>query len=99
MKFYEQGDTPLEYLPTRQWFCRLLDVKNELVRKGEQVEWHPEFMEARISYRWTHKGSKRQDATLVLSDPERKFRDERLQADDHYQIAHGYPGNMSRVQR
>jgi len=52
VKFYEKGETPLEYLPTRQWFARLLDVKDELIRKGEQIEWHPPFMEAR--YRdWT----------------------------------------------
>jgi valyl-tRNA synthetase len=52
VKFYEQGDTPLEYLPTRQWFARLLDVKDRLLAKGEQVQWHPSFMHAR--YRdWT----------------------------------------------
>jgi len=52
VKFYEQGDTPLEYLPTRQWFARLLDLKPELLAKGEEVQWHPPFMGAR--YRdWT----------------------------------------------
>ena len=52
VKFYEKGDTPLEYLPTRQWFARLLDVKDHLLAKGEQVQWHPPFMHAR--YRdWT----------------------------------------------
>ena len=52
VKFYEKGETPLEYLPTRQWFARLLDVKDELIRKGEEIEWHPPFMQAR--YRdWT----------------------------------------------
>jgi valyl-tRNA synthetase len=52
VKFYEKGDTPLEYLPTRQWFARLLDLKSELLAKGEQIAWHPPFMHAR--YRdWT----------------------------------------------
>ncbi len=52
VKFYEQGDTPLEYLPTRQWFARLLDVKDEMLAKGEEIQWHPPFMHAR--YRdWT----------------------------------------------
>ena len=52
VKFYEQGDTPLEYLPTRQWFGRLLDLKPQLLAKGEEVQWHPPFMGAR--YRdWT----------------------------------------------
>jgi valyl-tRNA synthetase len=48
VKFYEQGDTPLEYLPTRQWFARLLDLKDELIKKGEQIAWHPPFMLARF---------------------------------------------------
>jgi valyl-tRNA synthetase len=48
VKFFEKGDTPVEYLPTRQWFARLLDLKPELLAKGEQVEWHPPFMHARF---------------------------------------------------
>ena len=52
VRYYEKGDRPLEYVPTRQWFCRLLDKKDELLRKGEEVQWHPGFMHAR--YRdWT----------------------------------------------
>jgi valyl-tRNA synthetase len=52
VKFYERGDRPLEYLPTRQWFARLLEHKEALLSKGAEVQWHPPFMEAR--YRdWT----------------------------------------------
>jgi len=52
VKFFEKGDRPLEFLPTRQWFCRLLDRKADLLAKGEAIEWHPEYMSAR--YRdWT----------------------------------------------
>jgi valyl-tRNA synthetase len=52
VKFYEKGDRPLELVPTRQWFVRLLDKQSELLAKGEQIEWHPGFMHAR--YRdWT----------------------------------------------
>jgi len=52
VKFYEKGDRPLEFIPTRQWFVRLLDKKEALLEKGEQVQWHPPFMQAR--YRdWT----------------------------------------------
>ena len=52
VKFFEKGDRPLEYLPTRQWFARLMDRKSELLAKGEAVQWHPPFMAAR--YRdWT----------------------------------------------
>ena len=52
VRYYENGDRPLEYVPTRQWFCRLLDKKAELLRKGEQVQWYPAHMLTR--YRdWT----------------------------------------------
>jgi valyl-tRNA synthetase len=52
VKFYEKGDRPLEFVQTRQWFVRLLDKKAELLEKGEQIQWHPDFMKVR--YRdWT----------------------------------------------
>ena len=52
VKYYEKGDRPLELVPTRQWFVRLLDKKDALLAKGAQIEWHPESMG--IRYRdWT----------------------------------------------
>ena len=48
VKFFEKGDRPLELLPTRQWFCRLLDRKADLIAKGEEVEWHPAHMRSRF---------------------------------------------------
>lgn len=48
VKFFEKGDRPLEFLPTRQWFCRLLDKKADLLEKGAAIEWHPAYMEARF---------------------------------------------------
>jgi valyl-tRNA synthetase len=52
VKFYEKGERPLELVPTRQWFVRLLDKKPALLAKGAQVQWHPPFMG--IRYRdWT----------------------------------------------
>jgi len=52
VKFYEKGDRPLELVPTRQWFVRLLDKKDRMLANGERIQWHPSFMHAR--YRdWT----------------------------------------------
>ena len=52
VKFYEKGENPLEILPSRQWFVRLLDKKEALLEKGSQIQWHPPHMEHR--YRdWT----------------------------------------------
>jgi valyl-tRNA synthetase len=47
VKFYEKGDRPLELIPTRQWFVRLLDHRAELIEQGDRIEWHPSFMRAR----------------------------------------------------
>jgi len=52
VRFYEKGDRPLEYVPTRQWFVRLLDKQEALLAKGREVRWHPAHMGHR--YRdWT----------------------------------------------
>jgi valyl-tRNA synthetase len=59
VKFYEKGERPLEFVPTRQWFVRLLDKKAKLLEKGAAIEWHPAFMGKRfadwtenLSYDW-----------------------------------------------
>jgi valyl-tRNA synthetase len=52
VKFFEKGDRPLEFIPTRQWFVRLLDQKEKLLELGDLINWHPHFMRHR--YRtWT----------------------------------------------
>ncbi len=52
VRFYEKGDSPLEFLPTRQWFVRLLDKKDALLAKGAEIQWHPEHMRKRYED-WT----------------------------------------------
>jgi valyl-tRNA synthetase len=52
VKFYEKGDRPVEILTTRQWFVRLVDKKEKLIQMGNQVKWHPEYMETRFK-NWT----------------------------------------------
>jgi len=52
VKFYEKGDRPLEYLSTRQWFARLVDKKEQMLAKGEEIQWHPAHMRNRYSD-WT----------------------------------------------
>jgi valyl-tRNA synthetase len=52
VKYYEKGERPLEFITTRQWFVRLLDKKDALLAKGDDIRWHPDFM--RLRYRnWT----------------------------------------------
>jgi valyl-tRNA synthetase len=52
VRFYEKGDSPLELLPTRQWFVRLLDKKEALLAKGAAIAWHPDHMRKRFED-WT----------------------------------------------
>ncbi len=52
VKFYEKGDHPLEFMTTRQWFVRLLDKKELLMAKGNQIAWHPDHMRLRY-LNWT----------------------------------------------
>ena len=52
VRFFEKGDNPLEYITSRQWFVRLLDKKDGLQQKGEEVRWRPDFMHKRYA-NWT----------------------------------------------
>jgi valyl-tRNA synthetase len=52
VKFYEKGERPLEFVPTRQWFVRLLPHKAALLAKGAELAWHPGHMRKRYED-WT----------------------------------------------
>jgi len=41
---HDKCGTAIEFLPTEQWFIRILDKKKELIKQGEKIKWHPEFM-------------------------------------------------------
>ncbi len=47
VKFYERGSRPLEFLPTRQWFVRLLVHRDALLEQGCKIAWYPSYMRAR----------------------------------------------------
>ncbi len=44
---HERCSTPVEIQVAPQWFIRLLDLKDELLERGRQLTWHPEFMRER----------------------------------------------------
>ncbi len=50
VKFYEKGDRPLEFVPTRQWFIKILEHKDALLAQGAKIEWHPSFMRTRFDH-------------------------------------------------
>ena len=47
VKFYEKGERPLEIVTSRQWFVSTLEHRDELLARGEQLKWHPDFMKHR----------------------------------------------------
>jgi valyl-tRNA synthetase len=48
VKFYEKGDVPIEFVPSRQWFVSLLDKKEALKKNGDAIRWTPEHMGKRL---------------------------------------------------
>ena len=47
IKFYEKGDRPLEIITSRQWFIRTMDVREELLARGRELQWIPDYMRVR----------------------------------------------------
>lgn len=51
VKFFEKGDKPLEIVTTRQWYLRNggrdVPLREELLRRGAELRWHPEHMRVR----------------------------------------------------
>lgn len=44
---HERCGQPIEYLTSRQWFIRIIDEKERLLKAADEINWHPEFMKYR----------------------------------------------------
>lgn len=47
VRVHERCDTAVEYIITTQWFFKQLDFKDELLKAGDEIEWHPSHMQMR----------------------------------------------------
>ncbi len=47
VKFYEKGDRPLEIITSRQWFIKTMEYREALIARGQELQWHPEYMRHR----------------------------------------------------
>jgi valyl-tRNA synthetase len=47
VKFYEKGDRPLEIITSRQWFIKTMEFREQLLERGRDLQWHPEYMRHR----------------------------------------------------
>ncbi len=54
VKFFEKGDRPLEIVTSRQWYIRNggrdEELREELLSRGEELHWVPEFMGVRYKH-------------------------------------------------
>jgi valyl-tRNA synthetase len=44
---HDKCSTEIEFLPTEQWFIRVLDKKKDFIKQGNKIKWHPLFMHKR----------------------------------------------------
>jgi len=44
---HDKCGTEIEFLPTDQWFIKILDKKKELLVQGKKINWHPKYMHKR----------------------------------------------------
>ena len=41
---YEKSGKEVEFLPTEQWFIRILDKREKLIEQGKKINWYPKHM-------------------------------------------------------
>ena len=44
---HDKCGTGIEFLPTEQWFIKILDKKDKLIAQGNKINWYPEYMHKR----------------------------------------------------
>ena len=50
---HERCGTAIEFLVTKQWFIKVLDMKKELLTAGNKMSWYPKHMKVRYD-NWTN---------------------------------------------
>ena len=44
---HERCDTEIEFVKSKQWFIKYLDLKKDFLKWGNNLKWHPKFMKNR----------------------------------------------------
>jgi len=44
---HERCGTEIEFIVSKQWFVRYLDLKEKFLAQGNKIRWHPSFMKSR----------------------------------------------------
>jgi valyl-tRNA synthetase len=46
---HERCGTPIEFINSKQWFVKYLDIKEEMIKWGDKIDWHPKYMQHRYT--------------------------------------------------
>lgn len=46
---HERCSTPIEFLSKKQWFLKVMDIKEELIARADEINWYPKFMKNRYT--------------------------------------------------
>ena len=41
---HDKCGTPIEFIPTNQWFIKIIDKKEQLIKQGKKINWNPSHM-------------------------------------------------------
>jgi valyl-tRNA synthetase len=44
LNVHERCGTPVELVKAKQWFIKVLDAKEDLIKQADKMNWHPKFM-------------------------------------------------------
>jgi valyl-tRNA synthetase len=44
---HERCGTPIEFINSKQWFIKYLDMKEDMIKWGTDIKWHPDHMKHR----------------------------------------------------
>ncbi|MBI2628717.1 valine--tRNA ligase [Candidatus Pacearchaeota archaeon] len=44
VNIHDKCGTEIEFIPTAQWFIKILDKKEQLIKQGKKIKWYPEYM-------------------------------------------------------
>jgi len=46
---HERCGTEIEFIKSKQWFVKYLDLKKDMLKWGQEFKWHPEYMQHRYN--------------------------------------------------
>ena len=44
VNIHDKCGCEIEFIPTEQWFIKILDKKKKWIEQGRKIKWHPQFM-------------------------------------------------------